>query len=292
MKTSNSRFPWRLISISASILALVILSVFGGHWNFSKSQIDKQDESSEMLVSSAPIARNKIPNSIKVSSNSTPSAGASISRKTAQSTEPDSLDQFLKSLDPKADWRVNRADSGRVTAISGALIKGHSDSPEEPEGLLKFAQQIAELTGVPGHQLAVSATVLEDTPETTGRQFDQEVEGYKVFGGYMKIFSRKSDGAIYYIANETRDVGEVDLRIKYTGPEASQIALRAYHEKQGVVVESLATKPVIYPDQALRQGELAWEVILLIKGPLFDRRDLLISARSGQILKDVTLVVH
>ena len=221
------------------------------------------------------------------------SAGASPAlpapRNVAQVGDKDSLEQFLKKLDGKAEWRVNKTDSGRVTAISGALIAGHSDSPEK---LQEFAQQISEVTGVPGHQIVPSKTLLQDTPETEARQFDQEVDGYKVFAGYMKIFTRKSDGAIYYIANETRDVGQVDLRIKYTGPEAAQIAVAAYAEKIGVVAESVSPKPVIYPDQASGNGELAWEVVLRIERPLFDRRHLLISAISGQILKDVTLVVH
>ncbi len=297
MKTSNKRS----LGFSIGVLTLIVVCALVGLRHFWQSQDQHQtDESSESLKTSALkkssnsaiLARNKIPDSTTVSSNNAASISAAASRKVAQSSEPQSLEKFLKELDPNADWRVNKTDTGRVTAISGALIQGQSDSTEEPEGLLKFAQQIAELTGVSGAQITVSTTRLEDTPETRAHQFDQEVEGYKVFGGYMKIFTRKSDNAIYYIANETRDVGEVDLRIKYTGPEAAQIALRAYSDKKGVVVDSVSGKPVIYPDQAIKQGELAWEVIVSIAGPLFDRRHLLISARSGQILKDVSLVVH
>lgn len=283
----KSRIPRRLLFL------VILVFVMAGIWSFFKPRAEhKMEASLELSRSLAPITRQKIPESVTVSSNSTALAEPKINRKTAQSRDSESLEEFLKRLDSQAQWRVNKTDTGRVVAISGALIQGHSDSPKAPEGLLEFARQIVERTGVPGEQLRLSTVVLEDTPETIARQFDQEIEGHRVFGGYMKIFTRKVDGAIYYIANETRHIGEVDFRVRYAGPEASQMALRAYQGKNEVAIESLAIKPVIYPDQALKQGELAWEVILLISRPLFDRRHLLISARSGQILKDVSLVVH
>ena len=277
------------------------ICVLAGIWFYLKPKELHQMDSASLSPEAETSAQKKGSNQTQIvgnkitdsaSGSTIPSGVAPAARNVAQassSRKAESLDQFLKKLDPKADWRVNRTDTGRVTAISGSLIQGYSESPEK---LQEFAQQIAELTGVPGQQVVPSSTKLEDTPQTEARQFDQEVDGYKVFGGYMKIFTRKSDGSIYYVANETRDVGGVDLRIKYSGTEASQIALQAYSDKKGVVVESVSSKPVIFPNQALGHGELAWEVIIHIDRPLIDRRHLLISASSGQILKDVSLIIH
>ena len=198
----------------------------------------------------------------------------------------DGLQQYLSKFDKNAKWRINRTDSGNVIAFSGGMIDG-IDKLSAQE--LAFAQEIAELTGVPGEQIFVSETKLEDTPYTEAQQYDQEVGGYQVFGGYMKVFHKKPSGEIYYVANETKNVGDVDLRIKYSFADAKAVTLRRFANKTGVVVENNPTKPVIYPDRP-GHGELAWEVLVRIQGPLYDYRHLLVSATSGQILKDITLI--
>lgn len=266
------------------ILSLVIIAT--GFWFLRKPKAPQDLSETPVVEGTTPVGQTSN-SSVNPQTGALPAtiSGAQSAPAAAGGTSKD-LNQFLARFDKKAEWRINRGDNGQVIAFSGGLIEGISQSPEKE---LAFAREFAELTGVSGDQVIVSETKLEQTPYTEARQYDQEVGGYQVFGGYMKIFHRKSDGAVYYVANETRNVGDVDLRIRYSFADAKAAALRQHANKTGVVVENNPSKPVIY-SSGPGHGELAWEVLIRIQGPLYDYRHLLVSAISGQILKDITLL--
>jgi uncharacterized FlaG/YvyC family protein len=203
-----------------------------------------------------------------------------------RTTSSSTIYEFLESADGKAKWQVNKSSDGRVIAISGGLIPANSKSPDEA---LKFARKIAEKVGVPGEQIVASPVVLETTAVSTATQFDQEVAGYPVFGAFMKIFTRIPGGEVYYIANETRNVGEPILSTNYSFSDSQEIVRRKYSDRTGLVFENQPEKPVIY-STVIGQSELAWEAVIKISGPLYERRHLLVSAVSGKILKDTSLI--
>ncbi len=208
--------------------------------------------------------------------------------KSPTTTTTVSISEYLKSIDPKAKWRINKADDGRVIAISGGMIP--VDTKNQMEAL-KFAQTIAEKTGVPAAQITASEVVLESTPYSTAQQFDQEVSGYTVFGGFMKVFTRVPGGEVYYVANETRNLGEPKLTINYSVGEIQSIIREQYANRKGLKFESNPTKPVLF-STGPSQSELGWESTIEIAGPLYDRRHLVVSAVTGKILKDTSLIQH
>ncbi len=196
------------------------------------------------------------------------------------------LDQWLKKIDKDVKWRVNRNDKGRVLAISGGLIKKDLSSNEKA---LAFAREVAEQTGVTGQQIVLSNELLPTTEDTKAMQFDQEIDGYSVLGSFMKVFTRQSDGAVYYIANETMPLNQVDTQINYSLNQAQETVLNKFKSKQGVKIESATEKPVLYP-MGSHHAELVWQMQVGIQGPLLDRRDILVSAKTGQIVRDITMI--
>ncbi len=218
-----------------------------------------------------------------------PVSQPSANTKTEQSNSNSlSISDYLKTIDPKANWRINKADDGRVIAISGGLIP--VDTKNQMEAL-KFAQTIAEKTGVPAAQIIASEVVLDSTPYSTAQQFDQEVSGYSVFGGFMKVFTRVPGGEVYYVANETRNVGEPKLTINYSLGEIQAVVREEYANRKGLKFETSAAKPVLF-STGPSQSELGWESVIEIAGPLYDRRHLVVSAVTGKILKDTSLIQH
>ncbi len=273
-------------SILFSLLAVALIL----SWFWSRNK-----QSEPILVSE------DVDNSQEEASQSNKKAVNPVSRNTASSngnsqsaqgqnqissSGKETLEQFLKRLDPKADWRVDKIETGRVISISGSMIKGYSETPEK---MLSFTQTIAQLTGVPAQQMVLSDQQPDSPPESKITKYDQMVGDYKVFSSYIKIFTRDSDGSIYFVGNETRDVGTVDLRIQYNFQDVKEVALQRYANKRGAIVENSPTKPVIYSSVS-GQGELAWEVVVFFEGPTFGRQHLLVSAASKTILKDVSLV--
>lgn len=274
------------------LLVVVVVGIIVGVW------FSKKSSTPEVVNPDAPVVDGISPagnsNESSQAAGSTPPTVISGAQGSAGSNQQSvsgsgksgDLNQFLARYDSKSKWRINRTDDNRVIAFSGGMIEGISDSEMKE---LAFAKEFAETTGVPGDQIIQSETKLEQTPYTEVRQYDQEVGGYLVLGGYMKVFHRKSDGAIYYVANETRNVGDVDLRIRYSFADAKATVLQRFAGKTGVVVENNPSRPVIFSERA-GHGELAWETLVRIQGPLYDYRHVLVSAISGQILKDITLI--
>lgn len=196
------------------------------------------------------------------------------------------LDEWLKKIDKDVKWRVNRNDQGRVLAISGGLIKKDLSNNEKA---LAFAREVAEQTGVSAQQIVQSNEVLPATEDTKAMQFDQQIDGYSVLGGYMKVFTRQSDGAVYYIANETMPLQQVDTQINYSLNQVQETVLEKFKTKQGVKIESSGEKPVLFP-MGPDHAELVWQMQVGIQGPLLDRRDILVSAKTGQIVRDITMI--
>lgn len=253
------------------------------------SKKDKRSQNHDDLVQENQSSVNSQNRSTASESNSEKKAEEAVLPTTALAVsagKPKDLESFLVAMDPAGERFVSRNDNGRVTQISRLSIKGQSETPER---MLDFARTVAEYAGTPPEQVVPSPTQLEDTPFSKAKQYDQEYEGYEVFGGYMKVFTKTSDGSVYFVANETKDVGDIDLRIKYSFEEAKSIALNKYADKDGESVTNNPSKPVIFNIRP-GQSELAWEVQVQIQGPLFDRRHILISATSGMILKDITML--
>ncbi len=286
-KKSNRQKNKQLFMIL--MMSLVVVLFFSKFQKNVKIQKSEVESNSNNLESTSEVSKNlkDDPNNKndlvaanqKTESPQTPAAARS-------GASAGDLRGYLLKQDPNADWRVNRTDDGRVVAISGGFIKEDLSTPEKYQ---QFAENVAAMIGIPQAQLVASETNLDGGENTAIKQFDQELGEYKVFGSYMKVFTRNADGSVFYIANEVKETGEVDLRIKYSFSEVAGIVMKRYEGKKGLQIENSPQKPMVYVLQP-GQSELAWEIVLKVEGPLYDRRHIMISATSGNLLKDISLL--
>lgn len=210
-----------------------------------------------------------------------------VTNESQNASSAPSMEEFLKKHDPEGEWKVSRTSDGRVIAASGGMIRNVRNSPEQN---LQFVEEFNQTLGVPVNSMVPSSVQHDENPYSRIEQFDQKFGEYEVFGAYTKVFRRAADDSIFYIANETRPVGDVDLRIKYSLQDVREIVLQSYSGKT-VTIESSPGKPVVYAPTP-GQGELTWQITLRVDRPLFDRRHLLVSASTGKIVKDTTLVKY
>lgn len=205
---------------------------------------------------------------------------------TAKPNSEKNIADWLKSFDQNANWRINRNDQGRVLAVSGGFIKKNMNTNEQA---LAFAQEFAEQTGVPAKQIVTSMQTLPSSEDSKVMQFDQEIDGYPVLGAYLKVFTRQTDGVVYYITNETQAFADISTEINYSLSQAQEKIAQIYSAKKGVKIESLGEKAVLY-SSIPHQAELVWHLQVSVEGPLLDRRDVLVSAKTGQVVRDLTMM--
>ncbi|MFN7824531.1 MAG: hypothetical protein ACK5P6_04130 [Pseudobdellovibrionaceae bacterium] len=198
------------------------------------------------------------------------------------------LSEFLKQKDPAAQWMVHRNEMGVVTQVSGGKIK-LKDSTQK--GTLDFARDLMNSMGLDGATLEFSKNKVPETETSRGFEFVQKVQDYEVDNGYLKVFFNKADDNIYFVTNETKNLGDVDLRIDYRLSDAKRIALKKHSDKQGVTVAEAPRDPVVY-NVSMGKSVLVWKITLEIKSPLPDRRLLLVSASDGIVISDISLRSH
>lgn len=195
------------------------------------------------------------------------------------------LRSILKKYDRQAEWFVDKTRSGLVTAISGGLIREDISTPDKA---LKLGRKIAQAIGVNPDQLVVSEEHLPATSDTRSITLKQEIDGYPVWGGEMNIFTRSSDGAVYFITNEARGLSEVDTRLTYDS-KAAQEAAQHFYSGKVFEIEKILDKPVIFSEDG-NSGELCWQIQVKILKPKFEKRLLFISSRDLRMVKSVSLV--
>jgi hypothetical protein len=215
------------------------------------------------------------------SKNQTGQSGRSPS---AQTPEPDEIAFLLQQAAPDAKWLVRKNQSHKITSISGGLIR------LPVLGLntrLEWAEKLAQWAGFPMDQISRNENSLPETGFSRTVQFQQIYQGYLIDQSFIRITERKSDSAILHSLVDLRDVGEPDLRINFTREEAKALALQHFSQKKTVKIIQASAEPVIYSTQS-GQGELAWKLVMKIQGNKYDERRVVISAKSGKTLQDIS----
>lgn len=198
------------------------------------------------------------------------------------------LESRIVQLDPNAKPRILTTDSGQVTTMSGFKISRY---PDTEEGMLDLARELVDSMGLDQAVMQHSEVKLDETPDSKAFQYDQTYQGYDVLNSYIKIFTKKPEGFAYFVSNETKDVGQVDLRIDYSLQDAMGIVRNRYQTRRGLKVTPRSNKSYVHVVQP-GQSEMVWLVEAHWENPLGDRRQLVVSAKSGSILTDISLRSH
>lgn len=210
---------------------------------------------------------------------------ASARAPSAENSKPRSLTEWLTPHQSPSGLKLRLGPEGQLTLVTG--LRYHSDWNGSADGL-SFAQSFAEALGIPKEQVVVDP---RGAPPATDRadvfRYAQFVESYPVFGSYVQLTQSKGTRDIYLIVNELKDLGTPDLTVD-PSIRVEEILKNKYGAGIGLSLERNAKQ--IF-SKAPKQSELAWAYSVEVLLPERDRRFVLVSTKSGQILFEQSLVL-
>lgn len=197
------------------------------------------------------------------------------------------LAEFLKEKDPDSDWIIETSPNGLVSSMMGGIIP--TVGTDKLAGL-EFAREIGAILGVDSKDIVIAVSDDKETPASKTFYYDQIYNGVKVYGGYISVFSRNSDGAVYLVNSGVKDLGRVDLSDRITEEKVRASLLNHYADRDPKI-EKIKPEKVIFMVEPGR-SELAWVGFVITKLPDLQHLEVLISANDGRILHDVNLLRH
>jgi hypothetical protein len=270
-------------SVFFFLMAVIAIAVYFFKSSKTESKQSENPSSSTPVVvsSTTPTLQSPTRPSANPKAASVPAA-----RETAAAKDFAELRSYLKGADPQAEWYLMQARQGYFKSFSGGLI--HEDISTS-EKALAFGRKIAVMVGVDPQQLIPAESSLPETADNRSMRLQQSVAGYPVFGSSMDIFTRKSDGAIYFLGSEIKPLNQVETRVASSYEMAKNVVSALYSGKTFSFVRE-DSQPVILVTEA-GQGELCWQIEIKITRPLFEKRLLFLSTNDLRVLQNLSLSV-
>lgn len=213
-------------------------------------------------------------------------------RSVSQSSPAASEEQwrgFLKKMDSGSPWTLSRDERGRVNVVADGSVQLPKDGLKNS---FDWAKKIAEFSGVPPQQIVDRGEMLPETEVGRAYRYPQMLGGYEVYGAFVNVFERSSDGAIWYTSVELRDIGQPDLQPKISLAQAETNGLAELQRNfKDVRVLTRPSQPVIWP-LGPGESELAWPFTYGFTAKAYDERELMISAISGKVLSQRRVLNH
>lgn len=286
--------PWMGLVLFA-IVVLVLLQIFSK--KTSSSQPDSSLQTTTNVHSKAATKTKSTDRAISSVAPNQPNANISqgianvpsLSTSTGSDVIYGELIENLKMKTGLKGWRVDGTEGARKNiSVSGEIFRLPLGSIGDR---LQWARFLAEQVGVKPDQIVDADSKLEDSKFTKSYELVQSYKGFLVEGSFVRVHERKPDGFIYYSSMSLLDIGHPDLNIKVDRSEAQSLVRQNYGSVGRVDIIKVAQEPVIYP---IVQGlsELAWRIDFKVTGSFSDVRQVLISAKSGAILRETPMVVY
>lgn len=201
-------------------------------------------------------------------------------RRNPTQARPERLEDFLKSQDPQANWMIHRNEQGQVHGIVGGRMGLNGSLPQ----FLSFISPYL-IGQSPEFRETESAAV--DGPLGTTRTFRQHAAGYEVYGAFARVSVSHGDQAVSEVSADLRPIENVDTKINIERSEAED-RLRNRYQKNEIVELNVTPQPFVY-GASPTANELVWQFRVVLNKPRRTHREVLISARDGQILKDLSV---
>ena len=180
-------------------------------------------------------------------------------------------------------WRALRRGDGELVGFTGGQI-----SPEARgrAGILRLARGLAASAGV---QLMKDEAAVVDSGLTLAYHFRQSIRGWPVYGAELSLLAREPDGAVFLINSSLKTVPDFLGAGQIPADSARQLVAR--YLGRGARISLRDPGPTIWAEQGA--AEPAWIFRAeLGKGGHFDRREVLIGAESGWVLRDESVLAN
>jgi hypothetical protein len=261
-----------------AVLAILIIGFFY-FWT------DKGSDDSPEPGSKEPVAHAR-ENKMENSSSQASQASKATNNPQTPRARPEPIttkEKFLKKY--PGNWVFGEGKNGGISYISGATIDANITDEARAQS---FAESIAPLFSVPPEQLANETKMIAETKMSKAYQTSQTVDGFVVYQGMLVVHTRTSDGAVYIVNNDLKDVGPYN-RVPAITPADGEAIIRA-HYGVNLISVTLKAGPVIFA--SLPPTELAFIFHVEINGKTYHTLEVVVGAESKKILAETSTTIR
>lgn len=194
------------------------------------------------------------------------------------------LESQLRRWSPTSQPKVNRQD-GIVRQIYGLAIPvGEGKEFKDIDG---FVEELSADLEVDKGEVRWREN--KDNPYSRQNVFEHRIQGYQVFGSSLRVVTDLQGEKIVYVTNDLQPAREYDSSINLKTDEILELVKE---QRPGSKVQLLSPEPV-YIVNGDGIAELAWRFsIEEIKNQKMNARELLISTKTGLVLRDINRLFH
>ncbi|OQW46596.1 MAG: hypothetical protein A4S09_05295 [Proteobacteria bacterium SG_bin7] len=180
---------------------------------------------------------------------------------------------FLKTYPGK--WLFKRVEKGQLNYITGGNIPERGRSPQS---VREFVNEISPLLEVSPNEIT-DPKIINRTDLTRVYHSQQVTDGFSVYQSILSIHVRESDGSIFMVNNQLKDVAGYNKDLRYTQKQAETYIQSHYSGEYEKII--FRQGPVIFKS-VTGAAELAWVFIMTYKQPKLHQVELVIGAYSGE----------
>lgn len=276
---------------SRAWIALVVVSVFV-FFVFKMFENQEQQKDSETDQSSTEKPNENKKESRTISSlppaPQSPSLNidqAPITQTVATATPSPVIHELARVLKEKTglpSWKVD-AGTSQSFSITGEIFKFPMGAIVDR---LQWGRFLAEQVGIRAEQIVDVGSTQPDSSFSKSYELNQSYQGYLVEGSFIRIHQRIEDGYVFFSSMNLQEIGHPDLEIKVGITEAQAMVTNRYPPGTTVRILKTTKDPFIYVTRP-GQSELAWHIDIKLSGTISDSRELLVSAKTGSVLREV-----
>ena len=202
----------------------------------------------------------------------------------AGSAKPLTLEDLMASRYGNG-WAIQRDGQDRIMNVMGGSIAG---AGRGEQSILALATELAPY--FMNNRPELARAVVADPGSELSKSFTvkQVAQGYEVFAGEIRVFARASDGAVYMINNDLKDVGNFSTTPRVLQDEARKRVIAHFQSRElsGLKFQNL----LVWGNGTAT--ELVWVFVATVKTPKFDKIQTFVGAQTGDIVFEQTMLAH
>ncbi|MBX9767287.1 MAG: hypothetical protein K2X47_08460 [Bdellovibrionales bacterium] len=200
---------------------------------------------------------------------------------------------FMNSLPGEPTWKATVDENGLVTDLQNGIVK---DRGQSKESAFEFAKQLFPQLAISPSTL--SSNVIDPNPTSLSRTYHYEQtyqdpdtkQEYRVYGGYLTVSARLTDGGIYAVTSGIKELGTPNLELKIERSDVEALIQQKYATKvPGKIVTELT--PVVFMT-AVGKSELAWISKVELTIPERSRLQTIFSAKDGRFIQERVILFN
>ena len=190
-------------------------------------------------------------------------------------------------------WTIQRNSLGDVISVTSSSRDKNLPLPEAQDqagSVLLFAQEVASLFGGSANQIGGSSVT--ETSAMKHYFFKQVIDGYEVYGGGLQVSVLQDNESVFNINDSIKkiDIENFNTSLNFTQEQAWERVQNQISSPITRINLDQHTRPQLFIRGSVQ--ELAWIFDVRVTGNRPDVRRVVVGGVSGNILENLSTIVH